>query len=391
MPCINERTVRTLHTLRMCSDMAARSYTVSHDSDADVKRSPYDFCDPMNINDVGYTCVICTEILRNTVETPCGHLFCESCLQKAFSNGNRQCPSCKVYVGFPRRSLATDNIIKSWRIRCVLGCPWKGHLGDADTHIKSKCPLRKVICKYCSIIEIMKDMAAHELKCHKRLVPCEYCKIQIAFDEMVCHVEKMCGQVPIPCPNCCEEKVIIRCKLTEHLYTNCSKQEVECKWRCGHKFKREEELTHYRSREFWDQHIEVILKDYDEIKKVLENMNHQGTYVHNILKLPLEMDDYVDVCHDPSGAWYLCRVTSTATDNIRCKWIGFKDYPDVQITDMKQCAAPGSRFDISSYNGCVNMRDTDKARIKHYDTHYGRWSCCGAKSINDIRCTASCK
>lgn len=46
-----------------------------------------------------YVCLICNKVLRDPVQTPCGHRFCENCANSLFTNDPDQkveCPAKEV-------------------------------------------------------------------------------------------------------------------------------------------------------------------------------------------------------------------------------------------------------------------------------------------------------
>ena len=98
-------------------------------------------------------CAICHELLNETQQTPCGHLFCKQCLEKVEPNsGNRlgrqsynpyhsvymyqrehiKCPKCRTACTegvFNDKN--TDRRVKNLQVACNNGsCEWRGSLCD---------------------------------------------------------------------------------------------------------------------------------------------------------------------------------------------------------------------------------------------------------------------
>ena len=42
-----------------------------------------------------FQCVICYENSVMTMQTPCGHKFCATCVFQTYTNANRKCPLCR--------------------------------------------------------------------------------------------------------------------------------------------------------------------------------------------------------------------------------------------------------------------------------------------------------
>lgn len=58
-------------------------------------------------------CAICQEVLINTINLNCSHVFCECCISEWLRNSHH-CPVCRVTVGQQTRVLALDNLLSRY-------------------------------------------------------------------------------------------------------------------------------------------------------------------------------------------------------------------------------------------------------------------------------------
>ena len=66
-------------------------------------------------------------------------------------------------------------------------------------------------------------------KCHSQFP----LSTRAAEQEMLHHVEHLCGNRPVPCPNLCSVGNVVAGNLTQHLASDCELRPVECPSRCG--------------------------------------------------------------------------------------------------------------------------------------------------------------
>lgn len=153
----------------------------------------YDF-EFVNLKDDKYDCPICLLILRDPVQTPCGHRFCHKCIHRWLSeSGEQRCPVDNTTV--IRDQVFPDNFAK----REILS-------------LQVKCPKSKEGCK---VIEVLKQLPKHL---------------------------EACGYVPIPCPNECSD-ILLRKDLPHHLSQICTKRKIVC-CKCGDQVTAEREQEH---------------------------------------------------------------------------------------------------------------------------------------------------
>jgi len=131
--------------------------------------------------DTRYLCALCGNILRDPVQTDCGHVYCSSCVQELKrEDGSFTClvdekPFDKVFL---------DNFVKREVLSLIVacsnskdGCLWKGEVRHSEKHLLS-CPEEKQRCSNHNCPESIKrsELQRHvEEECSYRLQLCSLC------------------------------------------------------------------------------------------------------------------------------------------------------------------------------------------------------------------------
>lgn len=207
--------------------------------------------------DSKFLCNYCGNILRDPVQSYCGHRFCRACIQGLVSSGEQrvQCLQClqegnadEEYSFINQDQIFPDMAVKremsSIESKCVNpGCTWKGNFKNYETHfkdckhqalpcvqcgnlitssklsdhMKNECPMRRVKCKNCNMDVINQDMETHQNECPKWPIKCDSCgKKKIPREKMAQHVEKECANQKVQCPvQGCEK--VDRNKFSQHV------------------------------------------------------------------------------------------------------------------------------------------------------------------------------
>lgn len=201
-------------------------------------------------------CPICQDLLDDTQQTPCGHLFCKECLRKTItSQGFQQvCPqnSLNIYSAslYPQlknmfkcpicqtqhRSNAyndsyNDRRVKNLRINCPnVPCTWTGCLHELDKHRKALtgCQYQEDACTMnCGARMLRKELPEHlQSRCPLRQYQCQFCKMQDTYRQIVSGHYKKCDAFLLKCPNNCGETIPQK-DIKGHLL-ECPDQDVKC-------------------------------------------------------------------------------------------------------------------------------------------------------------------
>ena len=180
-------------------------------------------------------CPICTLVVRDPVQTQCGHPFCNSCLRRTVKDDTLTCPVC-------RSQLATSQIypnklqerqVLSLKIKCDRhgkGCEWTGELRDGEDH-DALCLYFHVPCeRNCGELVMRKDAVEHsERNCCKRTVGCEHCKHSVQIRYLKNHSRK-CLEMPMTCVGC--GAVFPRKEMHEHVggQARCPACSIKCEF-----------------------------------------------------------------------------------------------------------------------------------------------------------------
>jgi len=114
-------------------------------------------------------CAICLDVVKDCVETPCGHLFCDECIRDFLQNrqeAERICPMDHLPVSLDKLTAIMSNRrrILGAKVICErqlslnkqaeeggsteIKCPWTGPLRELFKHLTEECCLREVNCPY---------------------------------------------------------------------------------------------------------------------------------------------------------------------------------------------------------------------------------------------------
>ncbi|XP_068695751.1 TNF receptor-associated factor 2-like [Montipora foliosa] len=174
--------------------------------------------------DAKYFCSYCGLLLRDAMQTSCGHFYCSSCL------GNLMDQVLMVMVcPVDKQQLRGNEVIADKFMRreveafvmfCTFeddGCTWKGEVRHLEGHT-SGCEYLKVPCVHpeCDWTGEKALLPEHlEIECDFRLVPCEFCHSSVVSRKMKDHQDNECPVFPVDC-NKCNIARIPRGKLADH-------------------------------------------------------------------------------------------------------------------------------------------------------------------------------
>ena len=119
--------------------------------------------------DPNLICGICAGVLENAVLTPCGHSFCESCLQTWLgrNESSRPCPACRREVCETTVVLALRGIVDGLFVKCDNenhGCKLVLKLENLEGHLK-RCDYTTLECGGCGEKVAKLRLASHHETC----------------------------------------------------------------------------------------------------------------------------------------------------------------------------------------------------------------------------------
>ncbi|KAJ7339337.1 hypothetical protein OS493_005730 [Desmophyllum pertusum] len=199
--------------------------------------------------DPKYLCTSCRKVLRDPVQTSCGHRYCKSCIEPLLSvSSSIKCLADSEEIN--KEKMFEDKFarreILSLPVQCTNhcdGCNWRGELGQLEEH-ESQCPYAKVQCMHpsCGVLVLRDDLSRHLVEeCSFREQQCQYCDMTITVDKIKQHQENECQEYDIDCPDFSShlDPVNGDCEATE---APCPFHELGCAY--GKTMKRKENRDH---------------------------------------------------------------------------------------------------------------------------------------------------
>ncbi|KAL4219806.1 hypothetical protein ACF0H5_020218 [Mactra antiquata] len=217
--------------------------------------------------DKKYSCAVCLLVIRNAMQTPCGHRFCQNCIERV---AGRLSSSCRCPVDnttfnyleeiFP--DIATRREILSLEVYCNQhenGCSWTGELRNYEDHGRS-CNYVEVECEYgCEVRTIRRmNLEEHLNNCPSRPVRCVHCNCLTTSVDIMKHELLMCNKFPVAC-SLCGKTGINREDIPSHLHQNtgdCPRRIISCPYqRNGCTFKDRHENMGEHEKENVHKHL----------------------------------------------------------------------------------------------------------------------------------------
>ncbi|XP_058709687.1 TNF receptor-associated factor 1 [Poecile atricapillus] len=171
-----------------------------------------------------FLCSNCNNILKQALQTLCGHRYCSACLSWIVRNNKTAiCQKCKEEDPntLGEESLlaeerafgdaAINKEISELRVHCVtLGCSWSGIMKDFEEH-QSLCEYALIPCHTgCGHVVMRRKLADHlENGCVNNVTVCQQCQRSLAsseFQEHSCEGSLCKEQKPVQAETASEEK-----------------------------------------------------------------------------------------------------------------------------------------------------------------------------------------
>ncbi|XP_077984944.1 TNF receptor-associated factor 2-like isoform X1 [Glandiceps talaboti] len=193
--------------------------------------------------DSKYLCIDCDLVLREPIQTYCGHRYCRLCFdeQLGSDNGPVPCKGCEKeeimdsYLNrkemHPDRAISRD--LSRFAVQCINdSCDWKGIFKDYQQH-SGTCEHERIICIHrdgCGAIVKRKNLSQHlEKNCPMRMTKCSFCKNELPFKELRKHQDN-CDEFVEDC-RFCRQVRLPRIQLKHHQDPekgDCSNRPVAC-------------------------------------------------------------------------------------------------------------------------------------------------------------------
>eukprot|EP00051_Salpingoeca_urceolata_P013698 m.173202 g.173202 ORF g.173202 m.173202 type:complete len:456 (-) comp17867_c0_seq1:185-1552(-) len=129
-----------------------------------------------------FKCPICLDVLRDPVQCPEEHAFCQSCIHFHLA-AQKMCPECKTELSVETLmpwSRVLRNLLADLKLTCehaADGCTAVVSLGDLVTHEKS-CQYGTQPCRFCREGVPAMQLKAHEIRCPQRSIVCKECGLR---------------------------------------------------------------------------------------------------------------------------------------------------------------------------------------------------------------------
>nr|XP_058940193.1 TNF receptor-associated factor 3-like [Pocillopora verrucosa] len=173
--------------------------------------------------DPKHLCSSCEKVLRDPVQTSCGHRYCKTCVEPLSRSSSSKCLVDDEDIG--EQKIFEDKFaqreILSLPVQCANhcdGCDWSGELGQLEKH-ESQCLYAKIQCVHpgCSAMVRKNDLPQHLVEeCSCREQQCQYCEVKITANRLEEHHEKECQEYAVECLQC-KTVILPRKQLSSHL------------------------------------------------------------------------------------------------------------------------------------------------------------------------------
>ncbi|XP_064642157.1 TNF receptor-associated factor 6-like [Lineus longissimus] len=189
--------------------------------------------------DKKYICPVCLSVLKEPVQTKCGHRFCRHCFKTSAGDRFRtKCPVDNTWLSTNKdvfEDAAFKRELLSVNVACPHkndGCTWSDEYRGLSSHIRSceyvteTCPLG---CeRSCSRL----TMQQHVQACPNRLEACKLCDDDIKVGDSLKHMILACPKFPVTCSYCSRPDVV-RELLGDHVdpvLGDCPNVNVHCQY-----------------------------------------------------------------------------------------------------------------------------------------------------------------
>ncbi|XP_060585113.1 TNF receptor-associated factor 3-like isoform X2 [Ruditapes philippinarum] len=223
-------------------------------------------------HDSKYDCLVCKEVLKEAMQTSCGHRICERCIAKLFEGKSEpvMCPAneedCEPQC---RTDITPDpsgrREIRNLKVYCDYkdkGCDEVVRWKDLQGHM-SNCKFKPITCPNhefgCETSLTSTNFQQHiQNECEYRQKECQFCKIFVPAKLLQKHFDDECLVVQLACPYSCGSQPMARTELRNHMET-CPSKPKECRFKSvGCDFKGTDEQVQHHLVTDLNKHLENV-------------------------------------------------------------------------------------------------------------------------------------
>ena len=319
-----------------------------------------------------FFCPVTFDVLLEPYLTECcGHHLSETAYRQLQAQG-KPCPVCKEEPLKAVKDKYHKRRVSSLKVRCphkAKGCEWQGELGSLEQHLNTKssageCLYVDVDCPYaCGGRVQRRSLKKHKSKrCPLRPFTCQYCNHKATHQEVTKDHWPVCEKYPLPCPNECGEKEIVRQHLKGHLKQTCPLEEIQCDFSyagCGAQLQRRLMPAHVK--EGMEAHLSLLAQKVpkleEQIKQQEDKMKQQEDKIKHLADLIKQQADQIIEGQGKQDKVLkvLCRVTSLVVPPVE---FTVENIEKLRASDDTWCSPP-----FYSHLGGYKMRLRVKPRF----------------------------
>ncbi|GFR91261.1 TNF receptor-associated factor 3 [Elysia marginata] len=195
------------------------------------------------ISEMKYFCMLCGFILKDPVQTECGHRMCKACVSVLLgTESSKPCPGREEDCGLVTQASIQPDLgfykeIQKLEVKCLyasMGCPHTCKYSQLPQH-SAICLYRKTACRYraqgCGHVNQFQKIGEHQLQCQFRPVFCTLCETSVSANQKQRHDKEECPLAEVVCPYACESTQKILRKDLENHKAACSKKPIACAYK----------------------------------------------------------------------------------------------------------------------------------------------------------------
>lgn len=241
-----------------------------------------------------FRCPVCRHCLNVPMQTPCGHRFCQECINSVLESSQPVCPLDRTILDNVFPDAACRRQINALKVYCSNkndGCTWSGEMIDEATH-RTSCVYGKIACKLCSEVILRVNEVKHKKECCRRQVTCNYCTQTMDYQSLEGHYSS-CEEYPVKCPNNCSEKAIPRGRMSQHLSEICPRAKLPCHlspFGCSEVIERQQISEHLAqcSIKHVSQLASTVLRLEKEVENLRTELSRQKMLVDKLITSPVQ-------------------------------------------------------------------------------------------------------